>query len=142
MGATLTTMYAAERHISLPSYTNDGGEIAVPYLDWDPGSTDHPCEAMVPEPGAPDPSPLILCGRSAAADVHAQLQSGDHHVYLASSAQPGMFLTLDNRLGYSIPKSITSDEAVALIEFVANAIAIGGGYASIYYTKRKMPFRG
>lgn len=29
-----------------------------------------------------------------------------------------------------------------LVEFIANAIAVGGGYPSIHYTDRKMPFRG
>lgn len=49
-------------------------------------------------------------------------------------------LTLDGRLGLDLPK-ITEFEEDALIEFIANAIAIGAGYPSIYYTKRRMPFR-
>lgn len=50
-------------------------------------------------------------------------------------------LTLDDRLGLDLPTMLPRAEQ-ALIEFIANAIAIGAGYASIYYTKRKMPFRG
>ncbi len=136
----LHTMYGAERHVSLPSRTNDGGEIIVPYLDWSPGATRHPCEAMLLK--ADDDVTRIPCGRDSADDVHQQLEVGLHHVYLATTAQPGMSLTLDKRLGFDIPKSITPDEAAALIDFIANAIAIGAGYASIYYTKRKMPFHG
>jgi len=139
---TLSTMYGAERRISLPSRTNDGGEITVPYLDWRPGDTSHPCEAQLLDPKAHDNTTRIACGRLASDDVHQELEFVPRHDYLASTPQPGMYLTLDDRLGYTIPASITGDEAEALVEFIANAIAIGAGYASIYYTKRKMPFRG
>lgn len=50
-------------------------------------------------------------------------------------------LLLDNRLGLDLPLMPDHRED-AVVEFIANAIAIGAGYASIYYTKRKMPFRG
>ncbi len=51
-------------------------------------------------------------------------------------------LLLDNRLGFDLPTGASPYEEDSLVEFIANAIAIGAGYASIYYTKRKMPFRG
>ena len=92
------TMAAPERRVSLPSHTNDGGEISVPYLTW---------------------------GREA--------DRGEG---------PPTALILDDRLMYLIPENMTLDQIDALIEFVANAIAIGAGYPSIYYTKRKVPFRG
>lgn len=50
-------------------------------------------------------------------------------------------LILDNRLGYDCP-AMTEYAEDSLIEFIANCLAVGAGYASIYYTKRKMPFRG
>lgn len=64
--------------------------------------------------------------------------------YLAwQRAEDGQLaLVLDNRLGYDVPYAFTEGQEEALVEFIANAIAIGAGYASIYYTKRKMPFRG
>lgn len=92
------TFAAPQRSVSLPSITNDGGEISVPYLTW---------------------------GRE------ADLGEG-----------PPTALILDDRLMYVIPDDTTADQIDALVEFIANAIAIGAGYASIYYTKRKMPFRG
>lgn len=49
-------------------------------------------------------------------------------------------LLLDGRLGTDLP-AMTEYQEDSLIEFIANAIAIGAGYPSIYYTKRKMPFR-
>ncbi len=139
---SLHTMYLPERRVSLPSNTNDGGEIQVPDLAWAPGATDWPCQAELLDPRANDNVTRIPCGLPADAPVHSQLERGDHHVYLATRIQPGMYLVLDNRLGFDIPKTITADEAASLVEFLANAIAIGAGYASIYYTKRKMPFRG
>lgn len=144
----LHTMYEAERRVTLPSNTSDGGEITVPYLDWHPGVSTYPCEAMLLDPTASDEpkaiadTPRVRCGRPAEDEVHAHLEMAPRHNYLASTPQPGMYLTLDNRLGFNIPASIAPKEAEALIEFIANAIAIGAGYASIYYTKRKMPFRG
>ena len=139
----LHTMYEAERKISIGSMTVDGGSITVPYLTWSPGVTQYPCEAMLlvadAESTLGDRKP---CGRLASDEVHAKLEFGSHHEYLASAIQPGMFLTLDSRLGYDIPKSLTPDEAATLVRFLADAIAIGAGYASIGYTKRKMPFRG
>ena len=51
-------------------------------------------------------------------------------------------LILDGRLMYDIPDDLTREQIEDIAEFVANAIAIGAGYPSIYYTKRKMPFRG
>jgi hypothetical protein len=54
----------------------------------------------------------------------------------------GLSLLLDNRLGYDLGADWSKGQESALVEFIANAIAIGAGYASIYYTKRKMPFRG
>ncbi len=50
-------------------------------------------------------------------------------------------LVLDHRLGVDLPAMEPWQED-SIIEFIANAIAIGAGYASIYYTKRKLPFRG
>lgn len=50
-------------------------------------------------------------------------------------------LILDGRLGLDLP-ALSEVQEDSLIEFIANAIAIGAGYPSIYYTKRKMPFRG
>lgn len=138
----LHTMYEAERRVTLPSHTNDGGEISVPYLDWFPGQTLHPCEATLPDRNANDDTTRIPCGHPASDDVHAKLESGTHHEYIASSPQPGMYLVLDDRLGFTIPLGATVDEAAALVEFVANAIAIGAGYPSIYYTRRRLPFRG
>lgn len=142
MGARFVTMYGAERRMSLPSHTNDGGEITVPFLDWRPGATTYPCEAMLLDPKAQDNTTRVPCGRLAEDDVHLELEALPRHDYLASSPQPGMSLTLDGRLGFDIPKSVSADEAAALVEFIANCIAVGAGYASIYYTKRKMPFRG
>lgn len=140
--ARLSTMYEPERRVTLPSRTNDGGEIIVPYLTWSPGSTEHPCEARLPLESAQSSDDGPLCGRPASDSVHLKLVRGDHHEYLATRAYPGMYLTLDDRLGYNVPTTVTPYEAAALVEFVANAIAIGAGYPSIYYTKRKMPFRG
>lgn len=140
--AHLYTMYGPQRGIALPSRTVDGGEIPVPYLSWAPGSTKHPCEAMLLDPRADDNTTRIECGLLPEARVHQPLENGSHHEYLASSIQPGMYLTLDDRLGYTIPASMTQYEADSLIHFLADAIAIGAGYASIGYTKRKMPFRG
>lgn len=142
MGVKLHTMYGAERRVTLPSNTNDGGEIQVPYLDWRPWATKHPCEAMLLDPKAQDNTTRFPCGMLAEDDIHLELGGKPRHDYLATTPQPGMSLILDNRLGFDIPTTVTADEAGALIEFVANAIAIGAGYASIYYTKRKMPFRG
>lgn len=51
-------------------------------------------------------------------------------------------LILDDRLMYVLPESLTREQIEDIVEFVANAIAIGAGYPSIYYTKRKLPFRG
>lgn len=51
-------------------------------------------------------------------------------------------LTLDDRLGLDLPAEMGAAAQEAAIEFIANAIAVGAGYASIYYTDRKMPFRG
>lgn len=53
----------------------------------------------------------------------------------------GLSLILDNRLMLIAPVMSMYDED-AMIEFLANCIAVGAGYASIYYTKRKVPFRG
>lgn len=50
-------------------------------------------------------------------------------------------LVLDGRLAVDLPAMHQRAEQ-AVIEFIANAIAIGAGYPSIYYTKRKVPFRG
>lgn len=50
-------------------------------------------------------------------------------------------LTLDRRLGLDLPV-MTQFQQDSIVEFIANCIAVGAGYASIYYTKRKMPFRG
>lgn len=50
-------------------------------------------------------------------------------------------LVLDDRLGLDLP-AMSAFQEDSIVEFIANAIAIGAGYASIYYTKRKMPFRG
>ena len=138
----LHTMYGAERHVSMPSQTNDGGEITVPYLTWHPGASPHPCEAELLDPKAQDNTTRIRCGRSASDDIHLELELAPRHDYLATSPQPGMSLTLDNRLGFDVPLSVTPGEAASLFEFIANCIAVGAGYASIYYTKRKMPFRG
>ena len=138
----LHTMYAAERRVTVGSRTADGGEITIPYLSWSPGATEYPCEAELLDPRAQDNTTRFRCGRLASDEVHAKLEFGSHHEYLASMPQPGMYLTLDDRLGYNIPKSITPDEAASLILFLADALAIGAGYASIAYTKRKMPFRG
>jgi len=49
-------------------------------------------------------------------------------------------LTLDNRFGLDLPQ-MPPEQEEAVVEFIANAIAVGGGYASIYFTDRKMPFR-
>jgi hypothetical protein len=138
----LHTMYGAERRASLPSTTNDGGEILVPYLAWHPGASSYPCEAELLDPKAQDNTTRIRCGKPAGDTVHEELELAPRHDYLATRPQPGMYLVLDGRLGYTIPSTIDPDQAADLIEFVANAIAIGAGYASIYYTKRKMPFRG
>jgi hypothetical protein len=92
------TMAAPERRVSLPSRTNDGGEISVPFLSW---------------------------GRET--DLGEGLPTA---------------LILDDRLMYVIPDGFSREQIEDIAEFVANAIAIGAGYASIYYTKRKMPFRG
>jgi hypothetical protein len=50
-------------------------------------------------------------------------------------------LVLDQRFGLDLP-GVTPAVAEAIVEFIANAIAVGGGYASIYYTDRKLSFRG
>lgn len=47
-------------------------------------------------------------------------------------------LTLDHRFGLDIPAGVAQD---SIVEFIANAIAVGAGYPSIYYTDRKMAFR-
>jgi hypothetical protein len=141
MGVSLHTMVAPQRGITLPSGTNDGGEIMVPFLTWGPDG-EWPCEMMLLDPAADDNTTRIRCGRPRGAEIHEPLEDGPHHDYLATSVQPGFWLTLDNRFGLQIPTGVTQAEAEAIVEFVANAIAIGAGYPSIYYTKRKMPFRG
>jgi hypothetical protein len=50
-------------------------------------------------------------------------------------------LILDDRLAVDLPEMHPRAE-FAVIEVIANAIAVGAGYGSIYYTKRKVPFRG
>ena len=51
-------------------------------------------------------------------------------------------LTLDRRLGLDLPASLEPHVQDAIVEFVANAIAVGAGYPSIYYTDRgKLAFR-
>lgn len=51
----------------------------------------------------------------------------------------GDMLVLDQRLGLELPTDEKARDSI--VEFVANAIAVGGGYASIYFLDSKMPFR-
>jgi len=53
-------------------------------------------------------------------------------------------LTLDHRFGIDLPPmaSEKGNKQDEIVEFIANAIAIGAGYPSIYYLDRRMPFRG
>jgi hypothetical protein len=53
----------------------------------------------------------------------------------------GLSLILDHRFILDLPE-MTPWEEQHIVEFIANAIAIGGGYPSIYYTKHRLAFRG
>lgn len=53
-----------------------------------------------------------------------------------------VWLTLDDRFGVELPATLTREQQDSIVEFIANAISVGGGYASIYFTDKKMPFRG
>jgi hypothetical protein len=53
----------------------------------------------------------------------------------------GLTLCLDHRFILDLPQ-MTPFEEQHIVEFIANAIAIGGGYPSIYHTKHKLAFRG
>ena len=53
----------------------------------------------------------------------------------------GLSLILDHRFILDLPE-MTPFEEQHIVEFIANAIAIGGGYPSIYHTKHRLAFRG
>ena len=53
----------------------------------------------------------------------------------------GLTLSLDHRFMLDLPE-MPREREDAIVEFIANAIAIGGGYPSIYHTKHKLAFRG
>jgi hypothetical protein len=53
----------------------------------------------------------------------------------------GLSLILDHRFILDLPE-MTPWEEQRIVEFIANAIAIGGGYPSIYHTKHRLAFRG
>ncbi len=59
----------------------------------------------------------------------------------ADGHQDALTLILDDRLGLDL-NGVSAPKQDEITEFIANAIAIGAGYASIYYLDRKMPFRG
>jgi hypothetical protein len=75
---------------------------------------------------------------------HGQTGGSQDVPYLewARREDGGLSLILDSRLMVMLPVSLAPHEVDEIVEFIANAIAVGGGYPSIYYLDRKMPFRG
>lgn len=144
--AALHTRLQPVRDVTVHSMTADGGEVVVPYLRWAPGDV-HPCEAMLlPIDALTSDAERIPCGLLRDDPVHEHHEGagshGPHHPYLAHAAHGGMWLWLDDRFGLKVPSGASDDEAEALVQFIAEAIAIGAGYPSIAHTKRKVPFRG
>lgn len=72
--------------------------------------------------------------------IIADGRQGVPYLRVARREDGSAFLLLDHRFGLELPADAELRDRV--VHFVAEAIAVGGGYASIERLDVRMPFRG